>query len=214
MQQDRRHAHPRHDPVPPGRGLPPRGAGSFGPAPRSAVRHPALGRAEAAPRLPRGGGQGPLLRPAPARRQTPKGKARLQDREALLPRRAREAPSEKAARRALDRSGRHAERKGDLRDKRRRPPRPHSRRPRGGDRHLCEGDLGHSTALDQDAPGLSPLGTSEKVGPGPGRDGLSACARGRGDRREPHKPHAGTRQGSRRARCPPRAGRGAGTLCS
>ena len=185
----------------------------FGQLPGAAVRHPALVRAEAAPRLPRGGGQGPLFRPAPARRQAPQGKARLKDREALLPRRAREAPSEKAARRALDRSGGHAEREGDLRDKRPRPPRPHGRRPRGGDRRLCEGDLGHPASLDQDAPGLSPLGAGEEVGPGPGRVGLSACPRGRGDRREPHQPHAGTRQGGDRARRPARAGLGAGTLC-
>jgi len=51
------------------------------------------------------------------------------------------------------------------------------------------GRSGHPTSLDQDAPGLSPLGLVKKVGPGPGSSRPVGVRSRQRRSREPHKPH-------------------------
>ncbi len=68
--------------------------------------------------------------------------------------------------------GRSARGQDRLRPARPRPPAVHGRRPRARHRRLRGGAARPPAAVDQDAPGLRPVGPGQEVGTRPGRRGL------------------------------------------
>lgn len=169
----RRHPDPRHDPVPPHRSVPRRGAPAAVGDAGLGVRCSEMVRAQGAPRLPRRSRQGALLSSSPPSRSAPESKAGLVDGQALFPGRAGEGPPSKSSWSALDGCRRLPGGPGDLRDPRPRPAQALGGRSRRGDRRLCLRTVGQPPALDQDAPGLSPPRSGEEVGPRARRVGLS-----------------------------------------
>jgi transposase len=129
----------------------------------------------------------------------------------VLPGSAGQGPPPPAAGWPLHGPGGSAGGADDLRHARPRQAATPGRRPRPRDRRLRRRAVGHPVALDEDAPGLRPVGARQEVGGRAGQRRLRPSSGRRSDQRRAHRPHARTRHRDHRRPGPADIGHGPDT---